>query len=146
MLDVEISPQLYPLLYEVNTRAWLRELSDHHQRPIGLGNVPDSEFENWQRLGFTHIWAMGIWTTGARARQAALTHPDLRRVYDQVLPGWSEADIGASPYAISAYRVPDGLGGETGLGQFREKLHRYELKLILDFVPNHAGVDHQWLD
>src|SRR5207237_10671690 len=30
--------------------------------------------------------------------------------------------------------------------QFRHKLHHYGLKLILDFVPNHLGLDHPWLD
>jgi hypothetical protein len=135
-----------PLLYEINTRCWLRDISEAQGKLITLQNVPESEFEHWRHFGFTHIWAMGVWTSGPRARSAALSHPDQLRVYDEVLPGWKDQDIGASPYAISAYKVPEELGGDAGLKQFKEQLHRYELKLILDFVPNHLGLDHPWLD
>jgi hypothetical protein len=136
---------LNPVLYEINTRCWLRDLSDAHGRPITLTNVPDSEFIRWQNLGFTHIWLMGAWTTGPRARAEALKHPDLRSAYRQVLPDWTEADVGGSPYAIAAYEVPASLGGESGLQQFRQRLHSGGLKLLLDFVPNHLGLDHPWL-
>ena len=37
----------HPLLYEINTRCWLRELSEAHGRPITLANVPDSEFAHY---------------------------------------------------------------------------------------------------
>ena len=39
----------------------------------------------------------------------------------------------------------DRLGGAAGLKQFRERLHAHRLKLILDFVPNHLGLDHAWV-
>src|SRR5262245_7317573 len=32
------------------------------------------------------------------------------------------------------------LGGEEGFARFGEALKRYDLGLILDFVPNHVGV------
>ena len=53
-----------PLLYEVNTRCWLNELSEGSGTPVTLANVPDAELARWQKLGFTHIWLMGVWTTG----------------------------------------------------------------------------------
>lgn len=135
----------HPLLYEINTRCWLRDLSEHHQRLVTLANVPDEEFNTWQRLGFSHIWLMGVWTTGPRAREIALNVPDLRCAYDEVLPRWSEEDVAGSPYSIADYSVPEVLGGEAGLRQFRSKLKVHGLKLILDFVPNHLGVDHPWV-
>lgn len=134
-----------PILYEINTRCWLRELSDQIGRSVTLANVPDEEFARWQQLGFTHIWLMGVWTTGRRARTLALNEPNLRRAYDELLPGWRKEDVAGSPYSISEYKVPDALGGNAGLKEFREKLHRAGLKLILDFVPNHLGLDHAWL-
>jgi glycosidase len=135
----------HPLLYEVNTRCWLRALSADCGTAITLANVPDSVLGGWAKLGFTHIWLMGVWTTGPRARAEALKYADLRKAYDQVLPGWQETDVGGSPYAIGDYEVPPALGGGPGLGAFRQRLHEHGLKLVLDFVPNHVGLDHPWL-
>ncbi|PWU10467.1 MAG: alpha-amylase [Verrucomicrobia bacterium] len=134
-----------PLLYEINTRCWLRELSEEKGRKLTLADIPESEFENWQRFAFTHIWLMGVWTTGPHARAQALASPELRRVFDQVLPGWAEDDVDGSPYAIADYHVSPALGGDEGLLVFRQKLNKRGLKLILDFVPNHVGIDHPWL-
>lgn len=135
----------HPILYELNTRCWLRELSDAASRAVSLASVPAAEFARWQRLGFTHIWLMGIWPTGPKSRAQALADPGLRHTYDQVLPGWREADVAGSPYAIADYKIPRALGGETGLKKFRARLHAHGLKLMLDFVPNHLGLDHAWL-
>src|SRR5208337_2510940 len=135
----------YPLLLEINTRCWLREISDRIGREITLGNVPESEILAWRQNGFTHVWLMGAWTTGPRSRAQALTNPDLCRIYSEVLPGWSEADVPGSPYAIADYHVPAALGSDAGLREFRSRLQAGGLKLLLDFVPNHLGLDHPWL-
>lgn len=135
----------FPLLYEINTRCWLRELTERALAPITLANVPEDEFSRWQRLGFTHIWLMGVWTSGARAREQALSEPNRLRDYAQNLPDVQPQDITSSPYAISAYQVPEALGGEAGLASFRRRLNGHGLKLLLDFVPNHMGLDHPWL-
>ncbi|MFA6546601.1 MAG: alpha-amylase family glycosyl hydrolase [Limisphaerales bacterium] len=136
---------MHPFLYELNTRCWLRELSDRHGQDVRLGNVPDEELATWQRLGFTHIWLMGVWTTCPRAREFALTALPLLDSYRTVLPDWTPEDVTGSPYAIAEYRVPDALGGEDGLRRFRARLNERGLKLVLDFVPNHTGVDHPWV-
>jgi len=136
---------MLPLLYEINTRCWLHELSDECGRPISLGNVPEPQFKQWRRFGFTHIWLMGVWSTGPRARAQALTHLGLRQSYSAASPDWAEADVAGSPYAIADYHVSEALGGDVALEQFRDKLHGYGMKLVLDFVPNHLGVDHSWL-
>ena len=67
---------LRPLLYEINTRCWLRELSEQAGFPIWLGNVPEAQFELWKRVGFSHVWLMGVWTTGPRARETFLQPAD----------------------------------------------------------------------
>jgi hypothetical protein len=133
------------ILYEINTRCWLHELTAKHGHPITLGNVPEDEFNQWRRLGFSHIWLMGVWSGGPRARAEALSAPRRRQAYSAALPDCREEDIGASPYAIAEYLVPPLLGGEEGLADFRQKLHHHGLKLLLDFVPNHVGLDHPWL-
>jgi hypothetical protein len=134
-----------PLLYEINTRCYLGELSRREGRQLTLGDVPESEFKEWVRLGFTHIWLMGVWTSGPRSRQQGLTEKSLQAAYSEALPDWSEKDVVGSPYAIADYKLSEALGGGDGLKAFRERLRRYGLKLILDFVPNHLGLDHRWV-
>jgi hypothetical protein len=134
-----------PLVYEINARCWLRELTRRADRNVSLARVPDSEFAEWLRLGFTHIWLMGVWTSGSRSRAVALAVDDLQRAYGCDLQELRQADVLGSPYAIARYEVPDELGGERGLREFRRKLHQHGLKLLLDFVPNHMGLDHSWL-
>ncbi|MDB6016274.1 MAG: amyA [Pedosphaera sp.] len=135
----------HPILYEINTRCWLNKLSGVAGGTITLANVPEQEFARWEELGFTHIWLMGVWTTASRSRAKALQDSQLREVYNRVLPGWKEADVPGSPYAIGEYQVPAALGGEAGLAIFRERLRARGLRLLLDFVPNHVGLDHPWV-
>src|SRR3984957_8467456 len=135
----------HPLLYEINTRCWLRLLSDQQGREVTLANVPDSEFAQWRKLGFTHIWLQGIWTVGPRCRAHALGSKNLRHTLDKILPGWTDKDVPGSTYAIGEYTVPAALGGEEGLKTFRAKLNSQGIKLLLDFVPNHLGLDFAWV-
>ena len=67
----------FPLLYEINTRVWLRELSRKTGRRVTLENVPLEEIERIAQLGFHGIWLMGVWTTGPKAVQVSRTRPEL---------------------------------------------------------------------
>jgi len=135
----------HPLLLEINTRCWLRDLSIRAGGPVTLATVPDEVLAAWQRDGLTDVWLMGVWTTGAKARALAAAEPSIRRQCDTVLPGWTEADLPGSPYSIADYRVPESLGGEEGLHAFRARLNAAGIRLMLDFVPNHLGIDHPWV-
>jgi glycosidase len=135
----------HPLLLEINTRCWLRSLSEAAGRAITLANVPDAEFQHWQNLGLTHLWLMGVWPTGSRSRAVCLASTELHARLQELLPNSSVDDLAGSPYAIAGYVVPAALGGEAGLKLFREKLNAHGIKLVLDFISNHMGLDHPWL-
>jgi hypothetical protein len=124
---------IHPLVYEINTRCWLRRLSEQQERAVTLDSIPGSEFDRWERLGFTHLWLMGVWSTGPLTPGAPELNPD-------------GAVLGDSPYAITGYSIPESRGGEAGLQRFRRQLRDRGMKLILDFVPNHVGLNHPWLD
>lgn len=133
------------LLYEVHTRRWLRSLSEAEGRVVSLDTIPRSAFERWHELGVTHLWLMGVWTTGPKGRKAFLQLPDTEARIRSLLPNWKAEDVSASPYAIRSYTVAPEFGGDRGLAQFRRTLHHFGINLILDFVPNHVGLDHPWL-
>ncbi len=135
----------HPLVLEVNTRCWLRELSDRLGRPVTLATAPEREYVAWQKAGFTHLWLMGVWRTGSKTRALARAQPALRKMCREAFGAAKEEDIVSSPYAIADYEVAKTLGGADGLRRFREKLRQHGLGLILDFVPNHLGIDHGWV-
>jgi hypothetical protein len=135
----------HPLVYELNARCWLRELSRQAGKTVRLGAVPDEVVARWKHCGFTHIWLMGVWEVGPRSRAESLGNADLRQACQEILPDLQDADLVGSPYALAAYRAPRELGGEAGLKKFRRQLNREGLGLLLDFVPNHVGLDHPWV-
>jgi len=136
----------HPLLYEVNTRVLLGELSRAAGHPVGLGTMPENVLSGWAELGFDAVWLMGIWSTGPLGREIARNLPLLANEYHRALPDLTEEDIGGSPYAITEYTVPDALGGEEGLAHLRKRLAAHGMGLILDFVPNHTACDAPWVN
>jgi glycosidase len=135
----------YPSLYQINTRVWLARMSRAAGRRLGLAEIDDATIDGWAEQGFDWIWLLSVWQTGALGRAIARADPDLRRECLSVLPDLSEDDICGSGFAITAYRVAEGLGGEAGLAAFRERLARRGIRLMLDFVANHTALDHPWV-
>ena len=58
---------LYPSLYQINTRVWLRELAERLGRPATLRDVPDFFLDRVAEMGFDYVWFLGIWQTGPAA-------------------------------------------------------------------------------
>jgi len=135
----------FPLLYEINTRCWLRELSTAAGNTLTLAEVPQAEIDSWRSLGFSHVWLMGVWRTGNQGRGAALREARKSPAFPAALPDWKEEDIAGSPYAVAGYTVADELGGDAALAALRLRMAEAGIKLVLDFVPNHLGVDHPWV-
>jgi hypothetical protein len=88
---------------------------------------------------------MGVWEQSPEARRVAQTYPGWQDASQKALPGYSAQDAIGSPYGIRNYRVETILGGDKALTAPRECLQKLRLRLILDFVPNHMAIDHDWL-
>ena len=131
-----------PIIYEINTCVWLRELSQKYDREINLANIPKPEIEELASYCFDAIWLMGVWHRGRATRQSALNYI---HQYREALPDITADDVIGSAYAIQDYRVAAQLGGRGGLAVFREQLKQHNIKLILDYVPNHVATDHAWI-
>jgi glycosidase len=135
----------HPLLYEINTWPWLRELSGAAGRGITLADVPQPELERIAALGFDAVWLMGVWERSPRSRDIASSIADLLSEYRRALPDFTAADVVGSPYAVHRYTVDAALGGPEALAVLRARLQQLGLRLMLDFVPNHLAVDHPWV-
>ncbi len=136
---------MFPLVYEINTRIWLKKLSKEHNRAITLGNIPEEEFTFFSTCGFNLVWLMGVWQPSLYSKAIATAHPGLRTSILEHIPLVTPDDIVSSPYSIPSYTVNETLGGKDELLLFREKLNRNGIKLMLDFVPNHLALDNEYL-
>lgn len=132
-------------IYEINAFTWLNALSLYYGRPITLHNIPDHELKPLADMHLDAIWLMGVWEHSPRGRDVALDHAGLREDYQRVLVDFKSEDVVGSPYCVRRYVVDSRLGGPGGLAAFRQQLKRLGLKLILDFVPNHIALDHDWV-
>lgn len=135
----------HPHLYEINTWAWLEELSAREHRPVTLGSVPEAEWDKLKALGFDLVWLMGIWKRSILGRRVMRTSAQYFSSYDAALPGWTVNDIVGSPYSVQATTPDTRIGNWEDLDAVREKLRARGMRLILDFVPNHTGLDHPWI-
>ena len=136
----------YPLLYQINTRVWLTGLSAELGRPATLDDISDVELDRLAQLGFDWIWLLSVWQTGPGAQQVSRNNPEWRREFQETLPDLREDDIAGSGFAITGYTVHQSLGGDAALVRLRKRLRRRGLKLMLDFVPNHMGLGHPWIE
>jgi len=141
-----MSPLRHPALYQINTRVWLTDLSRGLGRPATLDDIPGAELDRVAGMGFDWVWLLSVWRTGPAGQRVSRANPEWRREFEETLPDLSEEDIAGSGFAITGYTVHPGLGGDAALARLRERLQARGLLLMLDFVPNHTGLDHPWAE
>jgi hypothetical protein len=137
---------LYPSLYQINTRVWMTELARGLGRPATLDDIPDAELDQIASKDFDWIWLLSVWRTGSTSQRVSRTNPEWRKEFQEVLPDLCEEDIPGSGFAITGYSVHESLGGDAALRRLRQRLRKRGLRLMLDFVPNHTGLDHPWVE
>jgi len=136
----------YPSLYQINTRVWLTELSRELGRPATLDDIPDAELDRLAAMGFDWVWFLSVWQTGPAGQRISRTNPEWRKEFPETLPDLRDEDIPGSGFAIAGYSVHQALGGDQALARLRQRLRKRGLRLLLDFVPNHTGLDHPWVE
>ncbi|MFX0004417.1 MAG: alpha-amylase family glycosyl hydrolase [Candidatus Hodarchaeota archaeon] len=132
-----------PKVLEINAFPWLFSLSEIYNTQINLKNIPEQIFNQEIKL-FDAVWLMGVWERSPASKKIALEHPDLLREYHKTLDDFRDEDVIGSPYSVYYYHVDKNIGGIDGLKEFREKLVEKNVKLILDYVPNHVSIDSLW--
>jgi len=133
----------YPNILEINTWVWLNELSANYNKEILLDSVPEEIFDTYLNK-FDAIWLMGVWERSLESKKIAQEHLGLQREFHEALDDFNIDDVIGSPYAVYYYHVDSHLGGTEALQTFRKNLKKRNIKLILDYVPNHVAKDHLW--
>jgi len=141
-----MAPARYPSLFQINTRVWLTELGRTLRRPATLDDIPDAALDRLAERGFDWVWFLSVWQTGLAGQQVSRRDPEWRNEFQKTLPDLQEDDIAGSGFAITGYTVHQALGGDAALARLRERLRTRGLRLMLDFVPNHTGLDHPWVE
>lgn len=131
-----------PKLYEINTRVWIKKFGEG----TTLSKIPKSVFKEFADKGINIIWLMGIWKTCHTTIDKCCFEPALVTSYNKSLKDWSRSDIIGSPYSICEYEVNPSLGTMEELLELKKYLNSIGIKLFLDFVSNHFGIDTKYLN
>ena len=67
-----------PTIYEINTRIWLKDISNKYKIKMNLADVPDEVITSLKEMGFDAIWLMGVWEPSVTGREIAATHSGLQ--------------------------------------------------------------------
>jgi hypothetical protein len=120
------------VLMAKSTYVWLEQLSKKYLRHIHrLDQIPDEELRLLADRGITGLWLIGLWE---RSR-ASKTIKRLRGNQDAV----------ASAYSLKDYSIAEDLGGEQAYENLKYRAAMAGLRLASDMVPNHMGIDSDWV-
>ncbi len=120
------------VLIAKNTYVWLEQLSKKYRRHIHrLDQIPDEELRLLASRGITGLWLIGLWERSTASRI-------IKR-----LRGNSGAV--ASAYSLKYYKIAHDLGGDAAYTHLREHAAAAGLRLASDMVPNHMGIDSDWV-
>ena len=115
-----------------STLVWLDQLSKKYKRSITtLDQIPDEELDLLKERGFTALWLIGLWQRSEASKR--IKH----------LCGNPEAE--ASAYSLKDYDISDKIGGWQALDNLRERANQRGIRLASDMVPNHTGLDGNWV-
>lgn len=136
--DVEIDPNSLPEwakdanIYEVNLRQYTEE---------GTIMAFMKHIDRLKNMGVEILWFMPVHPISVEKRKATgdtlvkdIEDPEERAQYK------------GSPYAVADYKAlnPD-FGTDEDFRNMVKAIHDADMKIIIDWVPNHTGWDHKWI-
>jgi len=120
------------VLIAKSTYVWLEQLSKKYGRHIHhLDHIPDEELRLLADRGITGLWLIGLWERSIASR----TIKRLR----------GHSDAVASAYSLKEYNIAEDLGGGHAYANLRDRAAWHGLRLASDMVPNHMGIDSNWV-
>lgn len=128
--DSEWMPRL--VLIAKNAFVWLYQLSKKYGYEIAhLDQIPDEELKFLADAGITGLWLIGLWERSAASK---------------TIKQWcGNPEALASAYSLASYTIANDLGGEEAFLRLKERARNYGIRLASDMVPNHMGIDSDWV-
>ena len=131
-----------PVTSEAMETAVIYEANIRQYSPEGTFDAFTEEIPKLKKLGVKVIWLMPIYPISMTRRKAT---PELS-IEDIKDPEEREKYLG-SYYAISDYtEVNPNFGTKEDLDELVDTAHDNGMYVILDWVANHTGWDHHWLE
>ncbi|WP_457558772.1 alpha-amylase family glycosyl hydrolase [Candidatus Harpocratesius sp.] len=133
----------FPRIIEINTWPWLLQLKNENK----INTIADIPELIWKKelKHFDYVWLMGIWKRSKIGKEIAQNHEGLQLEYKKALSDYNNDDIIGSPYAVAAYTIDPYFGDESDFINLSNQLHEQGKKLVVDFIPNHVALDHEWI-
>ncbi|HAF61639.1 MAG TPA: hypothetical protein DCK95_04865 [Anaerolineaceae bacterium] len=120
------------VLIAKNANVWLVQLSRKYGRTIQhLDQIPVEELAQLADWGINSLWLIGVWERSPASER-------IKELYGRT-------ETTASAYSIKEYRIAASLGGESAVDGLLYQCEQLGIKLCVDMVPNHTGVDATWL-
>lgn len=128
--DSEWMPNV--ILMAKTVLVWLDQLTKQYGYNITrLDQIPDAELDKLRDEGFTGLWLIGIWERSKASKRI------------KQICGNPEA--AASAYSLYDYNIAANIGGWDALANLRQRLWQRGIRLASDMVPNHTGMDGEWV-
>ena len=120
------------VLIAKSTYVWLEQLSKKYGRHIQrLDQIPDDELKLLADRGLNGLWLIGLWERSDASQI-------IKRLRGQ-------ADAVASAYSLKSYGIAEDIGGYLSYTNLRDRAMRFGIRLASDMVPNHMGIDSNWV-
>jgi glycosidase len=115
-----------------NSLVWLDQLSKKYKQEITtLDAIPDQELDLLAEQGFTVLWLIGLWNRSSVSKK---------------IKHWcGNPDAESSAYSLKDYTIDPSIGGAQALDSLRRRAWERGIRLASDMVPNHTGLDADWL-
>lgn len=128
--DLNWMPHL--VLIAKNAYVWLDQLSRFYKQDIHqLDQIPEQELNRLANFGFNGLWLIGLWERSAASQK-------IKRIN-------GNPEAVASAYALKSYEIAEDLGGWPAFHNLKERAWKRGIRLASDMVPNHMGVDSDWV-
>lgn len=141
--NIDTVSEFSPISNEILESAVIYEANIRQYSPEGTFDAFTKDIPQLKELGIKVIWLMPIFPISETKRKAT-GGPDSKFASD--FPKNEQAKYLGSYYAVSDFtEINPEFGTKEDFRKLITTAHNHGLYVILDWVPNHTGWDHEWI-